>query len=71
MIIIDKDKFRTNDVNCPIEKFRIREISDYVPLLKFDIGCPADYDDSESCRSIIVPTNRARLADSNHPEFKF
>ena len=71
MIIIDKDKFRTNNVNCPIEKFRIREISDYAPLLKFEKECPADYDDSESCRSIIVPTNRARLTGGNYPEFKF
>ena len=68
--MIDDAKFSTNDPNSIISKFTIIDITVTDDRLHKS-GCSINHSIVEDCRTIIVPTNKARLIGTSFPEFKF
>jgi hypothetical protein len=63
--------FTTLPVSCPITKFTFEDITPVNAALSIDSAlCPTP-DTSDACRTIIIPTHRARYANSPSPSYLY
>ena len=69
MIAFNVDKFKISDPKCSLTHFTMNETTKESPGLQ-QVGCPKP-GTSEACRSIILPTDTARILGNAPGLFSF
>jgi hypothetical protein len=66
--MLEASCFTTLPVSCPITKFTFEDTTALNKGLSIDSACVTP-DTSDACRTIVVPTHRARY--TNHPDINY